>query len=161
MLCIASHELVLEAPVSRRWCVRHFPIFRTLVPADDSGTRITLLQITSSSQCFRRYLHHWVIQLDVHAVQVSEYQCNFPMMDASETCHSFTASDRRGVFRVWIPHVVRGHLQNKLTKLSRCNSYTIGWLNIRHASPRQKRWIFRKLPGGGGHFRAKKLCCKF
>ena len=47
----------LEAPVSRRWCVRYFPIFRTLVPADDSGTRITLLQITSSSQCFWRYLH--------------------------------------------------------------------------------------------------------
>ena len=29
------------------WCVRHFPIFRTLVPRADSGTRITLLHITS------------------------------------------------------------------------------------------------------------------
>ena len=44
------------------------------------------------------------VHLDVQTVQVSEYQCNFPMMDASETCHSFTASARRGVFRVWNPH---------------------------------------------------------
>ena len=74
------HELALQALLSKRQCVRHFPIFRTLVPTSDSGTRITLLQITSSSQCFWTYLHP-LIQIRVHksvnyplAVQSSAHQ---------------------------------------------------------------------------------------
>ena len=68
------HELALQAALSRRWCVRQSPIFRTLVPADDSGTRITLLQITSSSQCFCRYFHplvqiYMAVQ-DIHWIPV-------------------------------------------------------------------------------------------